>query len=57
MKNISVEFVTPNVFIKMNEKTMIVPSVILTFLSAFVLTNFLPQLVPLYMAYSTRSWI
>lgn len=57
MKNISVEFVTPNVFIKMNEKTMIVPSAILTFLSAFVLTNFLPQLVPLYMAYSTRSWI
>ena len=57
MKNISVEFVTPNVFIKMNEKTMIVPSAVLTFLSAFVLTNFLPQLVPLYMAYSTRSWI
>ena len=57
MKNISVEFVTPNVFIKMNEKTMIVPSAVLTFLSVFILTNFLPQLVPLYMAYSTRSWI
>ena len=57
MKNISVEFATPNVYVKMNKKTMIVPSTILTFLSVFILTNFLPQLVPLYMAYSTRSWI
>jgi len=57
MKNLSIKFATPNVYVKMNEKTMIVPSAILTFLSTLVLTNFLPQLMPLYMAYSTRSWI
>lgn len=57
MKNLTVEYATPNVFIKMNEKTMVVPSMILTVLSALVLTTVLPQLVPVYMAYTTRSWI
>jgi hypothetical protein len=57
MKNLSIEYATPNVYVKMNEKTMIVPSMILTVLSALVLTTVLPQLVPVYMAYTTRSWI
>jgi hypothetical protein len=57
MKNLSVEYATPNVYVKMNEKTMVVPSMILTVLSALVLTTVLPQLVPVYMAYTTRSWI
>ena len=57
MKNLSVEFATPNVFIKMNEKTMFVPSMILSVISASLVANFLPQLMPVYMAYATRSWI
>jgi hypothetical protein len=57
MKDISVKFVVPNVFVTSNKKTMLVPSMVLSTLSVCVLTTFAPQLMPLWMAWATRSQV
>ncbi len=55
MKNFSVTWSIPNVFVKFNDETKLVPSMVLSTLYACVLITFLPQLMPLWIAWSTRS--
>lgn len=45
----------PNVYIKRAGKTLLVPSMVLSTLSALMLATFVPQLMPLWMALSTGS--
>ena len=49
MKNLAVAFKVPAVFVSMHEKTLLVPSMVLTTLSICFLTTFIPQLMPLWM--------
>lgn len=55
MKNFSVTFAVPNVFIQKNKKTLLIPSMVLSTLSVCTLVTFVPQLMPLWMALSTGS--
>ena len=55
MKNFSVTFAVPNAFIQKNKKTLLIPSMVLSTLSACTLVTFVPQLMPLWMAFSTGS--
>jgi hypothetical protein len=57
MQNFNVEFAVPNVFVRVNDKTLLVPSMVLSTLSVCVFATFLPQLMPLWMALSTDSRI
>lgn len=49
MKNITVSLSAPYVFVKMNDKTRLVSSMILSTLYACVLITFVPQLMPMWM--------
>jgi hypothetical protein len=53
MKNLAVAFKVPAVFVSMHEKTLLVPSMVLSTLSICILTTFLPQLMPLWMQLAT----
>jgi hypothetical protein len=55
MNNFAVEFKVPNVFIQANDKTLLVPSMVFSTLSVCAFATFLPQLMPLWMAWSTGS--
>ena len=55
MKNFSVTFAVPNVFIQNNKKTLLIPSMVFSTLSVCALITFVPQLMPLWMALSTGS--
>jgi len=55
MKNFNVTWAIPNVFVKINDETKLIPSMVLSTLSACALITFVPQLMPLWMAWSTRS--
>jgi hypothetical protein len=55
MKDISVKFAVPNVFVTSNKKTMLVPSMVLSTLAVCALTTFVPVLMPLWMAWATGS--
>jgi hypothetical protein len=57
MNNFAVEFKVPNVFIQVNDKTLLVPSMVLSTLSVCAFATFLPQLMPLWMAWSTGSQV
>jgi hypothetical protein len=55
MKNFSVSFKVPNVLVAVNDKTLLVPSMVLSTLSVLTLATFVPALMPLWMALSTGS--
>jgi hypothetical protein len=55
MQNFSVKSAVPNVFVQVNDKTLLVPSMVLSTLSVCMFATFLPQLMPLWMAWSTGS--
>ena len=55
MKNLAVKFAVPNVFVSVNDKTMLVPFMVLSTLAVCVLTTFVPALMPLWMAVATGS--
>lgn len=55
MKDFSVNFKVPNVFVAVNDKTLLVPSMVLSTISVLALATFVPQLMPLWMAWSTGS--
>jgi len=48
MKNLSVVFAVPSVFVMKDSNTMLVPSMVLTTLAICILTTFVPQLMPLW---------
>ena len=49
MQNLSVTYAVPSIFVMKDDKTMVVPSMVLsTILSCFLIT-FIPQLMPLWM--------
>jgi len=49
MKNLSVKFKVPAVLVSFKEKTLPVPSMILSTVSTLMLITFVPQLMPLWM--------
>lgn len=49
MKNLGITFKVPAVLVSMNDKNLLVPSMVLSTLSVCILTTFLPQLMPLWM--------
>jgi hypothetical protein len=49
MKNLTAKFQVPAVFVMLNDKTMFVTSMVLSTISVCILTNFAPQLMPLWM--------
>jgi hypothetical protein len=55
MKNFAVDFKVPNVFVQVNDKTLLAPSMVLSTLSVCAFATFLPQLMPFWMAWSTGS--
>lgn len=55
MKYLSVKFAVPNVFVAANEKSLLVPSMVLSTLAVCALTTFVPALMPLWMAWATGS--
>ena len=55
MKYLSVKFAVPNVFVAVNEKSLLVPSMVLSTLAVCALTTFVPALMPLWMAGATGS--
>ena len=55
MKNVSATWAIPNVFVKINDETKLVPSMVISTLSACMLITFFPELMPLWMSWSTRS--
>lgn len=55
MKNFSFKFAFPNIFVLMNDKTMLVPSMLISTLVTCVAINFVPQLMPLWMTWATGS--
>ncbi len=57
MKNLSFEFAFPNIFVLINDETVLVPSMLISTLVACVAINFVPQLMPLWMSWSTRSTV
>lgn len=57
MKDFKIKFPIPNVFVSTNGKTQLVPSMVLSTLMVCVLTTFVPQLMPVWMAWSTRSTV
>jgi hypothetical protein len=57
MKSMSVNFEIPYIFVEKNEKTVLVPSMVLSTLSVCVLVTFFPALMPIWIARATHSWI
>ena len=55
--NYEIDYQVPNVFVKMNGQIQLVSSMVLSTLSVLVLATFLPQLMPLWIAGATKSWI
>lgn len=55
MKNFAVTWSIPNVFVKINGQTKLVPSMVFSTISVCALIAFLPQMMPLWMAWSTGS--
>ena len=55
MNHYAVEIEIPNVFIQVNKKTLLVPSMVLSSFLSAAFATFLPQLMPLWMAWSTGS--
>lgn len=55
MKNLRFKFAIPNIFVIVNERALLVPSMVLSTLSVCVLTTFVPQLMPMWMALATGS--
>lgn len=49
MKNLSITFSTPYIFVKWTERTLAVPSMVLSTLFACYLTTFHPELATLWM--------
>ena len=48
MKNLAIEIRTPAVFVKLNDITQIVPSMVLSTVVTCALITFIPQLMPLW---------
>ncbi len=48
MKNLSIDIRTPAVFVKLNDITQIVPSMVLSTVVTCALITFIPQLMPLW---------
>lgn len=57
MKNFSVDMPLPYVFVKKNGVNMLVPSMVLSTITACVLITFVPQLMPLWMSVTAGSWL
>lgn len=55
MKDFSIEFKVPNIFVKIDDRSLLVPSMVLSTLSVLVLSTLLPQLMPMWMAIATGS--
>jgi len=49
MKNLAIEIRTPAVFVKLNDITRLVPSMVLSTVLTCALITFVPQLMPLWM--------
>lgn len=49
MKNLGIEIRTPAVFVKSNDVTRLVPSMVLSTVITCFLITFVPQLMPLWM--------
>lgn len=50
LKNISADFRGTMIFLKKNENTVFLPSMILTLMMTYVLTQYAPGFMPLWMA-------
>lgn len=55
MKNLAVNYKVPAVLVSVNDKNLLVPSMVLSTLSVCFLTTFIPQLMPLWMQLATMS--
>lgn len=55
MKDFKINFAVPNVFVMIDGKTRLISSMVLSTLMVCALAMFVPQLMPLWMAGSTRS--
>lgn len=55
MKDFSVNFKVPAVLVAVNGKNLLIPSMVLSTISVLSLATFVPQLMPLWMAWSTGS--
>lgn len=49
MQNLSVTYAVPNIFVMKDNKTMLVPSMVLSTVVSCFLITFVPQLMPLWM--------
>lgn len=49
MKNLAVNYKVPAVLVSVNDKNLLVPSMVLSTLSVCFLTTFIPQLMPFWM--------
>lgn len=49
MKNLSVKYAVPSIFVMKNNKTMVVPSMVLSTVLSCFLIAFIPQLMTLWM--------
>jgi hypothetical protein len=49
MKNLAIEIRTPAIFVKSNDVTRLVPSMVLSTVITCFLITFVPQLMPLWM--------
>ncbi len=55
MKNLAINFKVPAVLVSVNEKTLLIPSMVLSTLSVCFLTTFVPQLMPLWMELASNK--
>jgi hypothetical protein len=57
MKDLPVTFALPNVFIQRSGKSLLVPSMVLSTMSVLALITFVPQLMPLWVAWATGTQV
>jgi hypothetical protein len=57
MKNLSVKFWLPYVFITSDDKPLLVPSMVLSTLAVCFLATFIPALMPLWVARATNTLV
>lgn len=56
MKNISFKYAVSILYVKVNDRIVLVPSMVLTTVLICVLTEILPQLIPLWIDYTNKPY-
>lgn len=55
MKNVSFKYAVSILYVKANDRIVLVPSMVLTTVLMCVLIEILPQLIPLWIDYTNKS--